>query len=94
MIKQSFIVFKYEAGALMPHDHPVFAGEVAYDLPGAQQEIPIDSEFDIREFTSVNEVSQAINDYMRQAPEPIAPAAWYILQKNANNNYSQGFKTR
>lgn len=94
MVSQSFIVWKYDQGNFVPHTHPVFAGQIAYDLPGSQQEIPIDEEFNVRAFTSSNEVAQAINDYMRQAPNPEIPEPWYIKDKNIISNFTQGFKTR
>lgn len=80
-MKQSFIVFKIEAGQLVPHDHPVFMGQVSYDLPGSSQGIPVDPDYNCREFTSTNEVAQAIGDYMRQDRDPVTPSPFYVLQK-------------
>jgi len=94
MISQAFIVFKHENGQFVPHDHPVFAGQVAYDLPNAQQQIPIDPEYNCRAFTSVNEVYAAISDYMRQAADPQVPESWYTYQKCSISNFQPSFKTR
>jgi len=94
MISQAFIVFKHDNGQFVPHDHPVFAGQVAYDLPNAQQQIPIDPEYNVRSFTSVNEVYAAISDYMRQAPDPVVPESWYTNQKCSISNYLPTYKTR
>jgi hypothetical protein len=94
MISQAFIVFKHENGTMIPHDHPVFAGQVAYDLPNGQQQIPIDSEYNVRSFTSVNEVYAAISDYMRQATDPQVPASWYCLPKSSINNFQPTYRTR
>lgn len=94
MISQAFIVYKYSEGAFVPHDHPVFAGQVAYDLPNGQQQIPIDSESNCRAFTSVNEVYAAIADYMRQAADPQVPESWYVYQKSSISNFQPSFKTR
>lgn len=94
MIGQAFIVYKYSEGAFVPHDHPVFAGQVAYDLPNAQQQIPIDQDANVRAFTSINEVYAAIGDYMRQAADPQVPAPWYVYQKCSISNFQPSFKTR
>jgi hypothetical protein len=94
MISQAFIVFKHENGQFVPHDHPVFADQVAYDLPNAQQQIAIDPEYNCRAFTSPNEVYSAITDYMRQAADPQVPESWYTYQKCSISNFQPSFKTR
>lgn len=93
-MKQAFIVFKIDQGALVIHDHPVFMGDVAYDLPGANQGIPTDPEFNCREFSSASEVYTAIIDYMRQAVNPVDPGHFYVMQKNSFPNNSNVVKTK
>lgn len=64
-MRKVFIVFEIEDGVLTPHDHPVFTGEIAYDLMQEQQ-IFVNPEFNVREFTSESEVHAAVIDYMRE----------------------------
>lgn len=64
-MRKTFIAFEIEDGALVPHDHPVFTGEIAYDL-NQEQEITVNPEHGVREFTSENEAMAAIIDYMRE----------------------------
>lgn len=67
-MRKIFIVFEIEDGVLTPHDHPVFTGEIAYDL-GQEQQIFIHPEFNVREFSSEQEIYTAIGDYMREHTE-------------------------
>lgn len=77
-MRKVFIVFEIEDGVLTPHDHPVFTGEIAYDLQ-QQQQLFVHPDFNVREFSSENEVHTAIIDYMREHQsegnvcEPITP---------------------
>lgn len=75
MLTRSIIVCKLSEGKLVPHDHPVFTGNVFYDKPNRGQDITIDDEHQVRTFTSESEVITALNDYIRedQDQEEIQP---------------------
>src|SRR3954463_16727384 len=62
-MKKVFIA--YDAETFEVHKHPVFTGEIAYDL-NQSQEIQIHPELDVREFTSEGELMAAVTDYMRE----------------------------
>ena len=64
-MRKVFIAFKIEDGQLVEHDHPVFTGEVAYDLT-QEQELFLNPTHEVREFTTEAECFTAINDYMRE----------------------------
>lgn len=80
---------------LKPHDHPVFTGEVAYDLAD-DQEIQIDTDLNVREFSSPGEALTAVNDYYREVPGEISRGGdielkqvgvFYLLEQfTANDN--------
>lgn len=80
-MKHAYIVLAFDGSAWSVHPHPVFMGEVAYDMPNSQQGIPTDPDFNCREFTSANEVAVAIGDYMRQAPDPVAPGSFHVVER-------------
>lgn len=63
--KTTFVAFEVEDGALTPHDHPVFMGDIAYDL-GDEQEVQMNESLGVREFTSPGDLNTAIVDYMRE----------------------------
>jgi hypothetical protein len=82
MIKKTFIAFMMvnevvdeSTGemwpVLKPHDHPVFKGDVAYDL-GEEQEISIDEKLNVREFASEGEAITAVQDYYREVANEIS----------------------
>lgn len=79
MIRTGYIVYKIEGGALVPHDHPVFTGDVAYDLPGSAQGVPVDEASGCREFVNVNEAYAALIDYVRLDPDPVSPGQFVVL---------------
>lgn len=62
-MKKVFIVI--DALTFDLHQHPVFTGEIAYDL-GQQEQINVHSELGVREFTTEGEIMSAITDYMRE----------------------------
>jgi len=66
-MKRCYIVLAFVAGKFELHKHPVFTGEVAFDLQ-VQEEIQVCPELGVREFKSVGEIVQAIRDYMRETP--------------------------
>ena len=74
---------------LKPHDHPVFKGEVAYDLSD-DQDISIDEQLNVREFASEGEAITAINDYYREVAneksrgddgEVVQVGSFYLVQQ-------------
>lgn len=75
MLTRAILVCKLHDGKLLPHDHPVFTGNVFYDKPNRGQDITIDDEHQVRTFTSESEVITAVNDYVRedQDQEEITP---------------------
>jgi len=64
-MKRVFIVFAIDGGKLVPHQHPVFCGDCAFDL-GGEQEVQVCDHLNVREFTGVSEILTAIGDYNRQ----------------------------
>ena len=77
-----YLVYKIVDGSLVPHDHPVFTGDVAYDIPNRGQEIPTDEETNLRAFHSVNEILTAVNDYVREeTTDPVLIGSFVIVEK-------------
>ena len=67
-MKRVFIAFQIlKDGSIVPHDHPVFTGDVAYDL-GAEQDVQVCDGLNVREFNGANELLTAVNDYNTQHP--------------------------
>lgn len=68
-MKRVFIVFAFHKdGTLHLHDHPVFTGEIAYDL-GGEQDVQECQDLKVREFSGPGEVAAALADYARQHPK-------------------------
>jgi hypothetical protein len=67
-MKTVTIAYEIEEGVLKPHDHPVFTGEAVYDLTG-QQDISINKDLGVREFTGPDEAFRALKDYHMEHPK-------------------------
>lgn len=64
-MKKVYIAFKIESdGSVVPHDHPVFTGDTAYDLQ-QEEEVQVCEKLNVREFTGVGQLISAVNDYNR-----------------------------
>jgi len=79
-MKTNIIVFKLKDWKLIPHDHPVFSGDVAHDL-GQEQEVQVCDTLNVREFNSRGEVITAINDYNRETANPVECEDFYLLER-------------
>lgn len=65
-MKRVYIAFKLtDDNGLVVHDHPVFAGDIAYDL-NQQADIQMSATHGVREFLGPGEAIAAVNDYMRE----------------------------
>lgn len=79
-MKRTSVVLDLIEGKLVPHSHPVFTGDVAYDLRQEEQVEVVDN---LRSFPGgVGEVLRALNDYKREHPkaeqEPVG--TFYVIE--------------
>jgi len=65
---------------LKPHDHPVFTGDVAFDLL-QEESILLCETLNVREFNSKGEAIQAINDYNREEANPVEMEDFFLLER-------------
>lgn len=63
------MVYEITDKGFTPHKHPVFTGEIAYDLPNRAQTLAIDEKTNSRIFNSQSEVLIAMQDYLREDNE-------------------------
>lgn len=85
MMSRHFIVYKVRDEKMVLHDHPVFTGDVAYDLPSKGQDIAVDPELDVRLFSNEGEVITAVMDYIREETEPAEVEPWIVLTRYTVN---------
>jgi hypothetical protein len=93
---RQYIVYKIDAGNLIPHNHPVFTGDVAFDIPNRAQEIQVDEETNQRSFNSTTEILTAINDYCREETnDQIEIGSFIIVEKfSVNQNIQKVSKSK
>lgn len=88
MISRHYKVFQIVDGAVTPHTHPVFTGEVSWDIPNRGQEITVCPETELRIFSSENEILTAVNDYFREEPEPVPMESFFVVPMLSVRQYS------
>ena len=92
----TYLAYAIVDGSLIPHPHPIFTGDVAYDIPNRGQEIPLDEDTNQRSFNSVNEVLTAVNDYCREhSQDPVEFGSFVIVEKySVNQNIVKTVKSK
>lgn len=83
-MKHSWLAFAIDPDeGFVLHDHPVFTGAVAYDLPEGDQEILVDAELDVREFNGPGEAIAALQDYYREHPkaDQVPLKDFYLIER-------------
>jgi hypothetical protein len=96
-MKHSYVVFKIDSdGSIVPHDHPVFSGDVAYDL-GQEQEVQVCDELNVREFNGTNEVIAAVHDYNREhaKQDDYTPVgSFFVMERYTFGNLATASKSK